>query len=188
MTEPKHGSIDRRSLLARGGVALGVLGLSRVLGPAHAAAQQGDEGPHATVVVEGLKDIGPHVFSLHIDDLGIDTLPTTEAAAAVREMTTGADWDYRTYGPGGPRHMSMAMRVSAGTAGAEALRSWVEEARAGTCTARTVTVTYVFRDGGVRTFNCFECYPTSYAVANFDSGSSVACETVVCKMGRVELA
>jgi hypothetical protein len=180
-------SIDRRSLLKHGGAALGVLGLSRVLGPAHAGAQQNPDAPRATIDVEGFKDIGPDVFSLSIDDLEVDTLPTTSAGAAVREMTTGADWDYRTYGPGGTGRLSMALRVSAGTPGAAALRAWVEEARTGTCTPRTVSVVCAFSDGTARTFTFFECYPTSYAEANFDRRSSVACETVVCKMGRVEL-
>ena len=44
------------------------------------------------------------------------------------------------------------------------------------------------RDGSeARRFNALECFPTKWDSGDFSPSSTVACETIICKMGRVEL-
>lgn len=40
---------------------------------------------------------------------------------------------------------------------------------------------------GQRRYNLYDCFPTQWSASAFVSTSNVSCETIVCKMGRVEL-
>jgi len=40
----------------------------------------------------------------------------------------------------------------------------------------------------VRRYNLMECFPIRYDPGDYSPSSTVAVETIVCKMGRVELA
>lgn len=44
------------------------------------------------------------------------------------------------------------------------------------------------RNGPLKRYNLFDCFPTTWSAAPLATTSNVQCETIVCKMGRVELA
>jgi phage tail-like protein len=120
-----------------------------------------------------------NVESISMEDLLIDE----------REITTGADWDYRVYGPGDAHYGSITIRCRMGGNSKE-LYQWWQDTAIGKNIRKSISVIILKRDGQTeaRRFNCFECYPTKWSPAEFSPSSNVACETITCKMGRVELA
>jgi hypothetical protein len=190
-------AVGRRELLKLGAAAAG-LGTLHLVVPRGARALGSEPGTDSyglSVVIQDAPVASANVHSLLIDDLTVDAQPLNRAeervAAAHREMTSGADWDYRVYGPGDAHYGSVAVRARVGRGLPSELEGWFESAAAGACTPKDITISIVDQSGE-RTFNLFECYPVAYAPHNLvmdPSGTSaVACETVVAKMGRVELA
>lgn len=119
-----------------------------------------------------------NVESIQMEDLTIDT----------REMTTGADWDYRVYGPGDAHYGSITVRARVGKQSTELYKWWLDTSR-GQNIRKSISVICLKRDGSEsRRFNVFEAYPTRWDSADFSPTSNVACETIVAKMGYVELA
>ena len=119
-----------------------------------------------------------NVESITMEDLTID----------VREMTTGADWDYRVYGPGDAHYGSITVRSRVGANSTELYQWWLDCSR-GQNVRKQISVICLKRDGSEsRRFNCFECFPTRWDAADFSPSSNIACETIVANMGYVELA
>ena len=90
--------------------------------------------------------IGP-VESITMEDLVIDE----------REMTTGADWDYRVYGPGDARYgnITVMKRIDKTT---PLFQLW-----SGGTNPVDIVVTLHKRDGSeARRFSALECYPTRF--------------------------
>ena len=119
-----------------------------------------------------------NVESITMEDLTID----------VREMTTGADWDYRVYGPGDAHYGSITVRSRVGANSTELYQWWLDCSR-GQNVRKQISVICLKRDGSEsRRFNCFGCFPTRWDAADFSPSSNIACETIVANMGYVELA
>jgi phage tail-like protein len=130
------------------------------------------------VDIEGCATASSNVESITVEDLSID----------VREMTTGADWDYRVYGPGDAHYGSITVRARVGKNSKELYQWWLDTSR-GQKIRKSISVICLKRDGSeARRFNCLECYPTRWDAGDYSPSSNVACESVTCKMGRVELA
>jgi phage tail-like protein len=128
--------------------------------------------------ITGCPVASANVESITMEDLHIDE----------REMTTGADWDYRVYGPGDAHYGSITIRARVGKNSKELYQWWLDTSR-GQNIRKSISVICLKRDGSpARQFNALECYPTRWDSGDFSPSSNVACETIVCKMGRVELA
>jgi len=127
--------------------------------------------------------VGCPVASANVESITMEDLLIDE-----REITTGADWDYRVYAPGDAHFGSITIRARVGKDSKELYTWWLDTSR-GKNIRKTITVQCLNRDGSVaRSFNCLECYPTKWDSGDFSPSSSVSCESVTCKMGRVELA
>ena len=127
--------------------------------------------------IEGCPVASANVESITMEDLNID----------VREMTTGADWDYRVYGPGDAHYGSITIASRVGKDSKELYQWWLDCSR-GQNVRKNISVICLKRDGSeARRFNALECFPTKWDSGDFSPSSTVACETIICKMGRVEL-
>jgi len=127
--------------------------------------------------------VGCPVASANVESITMEDLLIDE-----RELTTGADWDYRVYGPGDAHFGSITIRSRVGKDSKELYTWWLDTSR-GKNIRKTITVSCLNRDGSVaRSFNCLECYPTKWDSGDFSPSSNVSCESIICKMGRVELA
>jgi phage tail-like protein len=129
------------------------------------------------IEIQNCPTASANVESITVEDLSID----------VREMTTGADWDYRVYGPGDAHYGSITIRARVGKNSKELYQWWLDTSR-GQNIRKSISVICLKRDGSeARRFNCLECYPTRWDAGDYSPSSNVACESVTCKMGRVEL-
>jgi len=128
--------------------------------------------------IQGCTVASANVESITVEDLVIDE----------REMTSGADWDYRIYGPGDAHFGSITVRCRVGKNSKE-LYQWWQDCSVGKGIRKSITVTSLKRDQtDARSWNCLECFPTRWDSGEFSPSSNTAIETIVCKMGRVELA
>lgn len=131
--------------------------------------------------IQGAPVASANVESITMEDLIIDE----------REMTTGADSMYRVYGPGDAHYGSITIRCRVGKDSKE-LKEWWEKAAnpgdQGKDIRRVISVICKDREGAEqRRFNIQEAFPTRWDSADFSPSSNVACETINCKMGYVEL-
>jgi phage tail-like protein len=127
--------------------------------------------------IEGCPVSSANVESITMEDLLIDE----------REMTTGADWDYRVYGPGDAHYGSITIKARVGKDSKELYQWWLDCSR-GSNIRKSISVICLKRDGSeARRFNALECFPTRWDAGDYSPSSNVACETIVAKMGRVEL-
>jgi len=127
--------------------------------------------------VEGCKTASDNVESITVEDLVIDE----------REMTTGADWDYRVYGPGDAHFGSITIRSRVGKDSKELYQWWLDCSQ-GKNIRKSISVIALKRDGSeARRWNVFEAFPTRWDPGEYSPSSNVACETIVAKMQRVEL-
>lgn len=173
-------TIGRRDLLRLGAAAAavggaGALGAGGLLASA-ARADTTDDG--LRVEIEGAPEASHHALALEIGDLTIDE----------RRLGTGnRTVEQRVYGPGDAHFGSITIRVHQ-RAGGELYQWWLD-CSGGSNIRKSISVIALKRDGSeARRWNFLECFPVSYSSDNHDAGSNVACETIVCKMGRVELA
>ena len=103
--------------------------------------------------IQGCSVASANVESITMEDLLIDE----------REMTTGADWDYRVYGPGDAHYGSITIRSRVAPGVTSCLEGWATTCSGGTEVRKDVTITILKRDGSeARTFNFHECFPTQY--------------------------
>jgi phage tail-like protein len=127
--------------------------------------------------VEGCATASANVESITVEDLVIDE----------REMTTGADWDYRVYGPGDAHFGSITIRSRVGKDSKELYQWWLDCSQ-GKNIRKSISVIALKRDGSeARRWNIFEAFPTRWDPGEYSPSSNVACETIVAKMQRVEL-
>ena len=128
--------------------------------------------------IDGCPVASANVESITVEDLVIDE----------REMTTGAAWDYRVYGPGDAHYGSITIRARVGKDSKELYQWWLDCSR-GKAIRKSISVICLKRDGSeARRFNCLECFPTQWDPGDYSPSSNVACESIVANMGRVELA
>ncbi|GIW72540.1 MAG: hypothetical protein KatS3mg102_2082 [Planctomycetota bacterium] len=130
------------------------------------------------IEIDGCPTASANVESITIEDLVVDE----------REMTTGADWDYRVYGPGDAHYGTIRVRARVGRNSTELYQWWLDCSQ-GKNIRKNMSVIALKRDGTeARRWNIFECFPITWDPGDFSPTSNVACETIVAKMGRVELA
>lgn len=129
------------------------------------------------VDIVGCPTASANVESITVEDLVVDE----------REMTTGADWDYRVYGPGDAHFGSITIRARVGKASNE-LYTWWLDCSKGKGIRKNISVIALKRDGGeARRWEIADAFPTRWDPGEYSPSSNVACETIVCKMQRVEL-
>lgn len=127
--------------------------------------------------IQGCATASANVESITMEDLVIDE----------REMTTGADWDYRVSGPGDAHFGSITIRARVGKSSTELYQWWLDCSQ-GKNIRKSISVIALKRDGTeARRWNALECFPTRWDPGEYSPSSNVACETVVCKMQMVEL-
>ena len=189
----KPSALSRRDFLKYGaatGAVVGALHLGVQPRGVEAAPPDGDAPRRAVggpggpgvdsfeVDIPGLPETSANVESVDVEDLTID----------VREMTTGADWDYRVYEPGEAHYGSITIRARVGKDSKELYQWWLDNST-GKNIRKDISIVLKSRDGGeARRFNMFECFPTRWDAGDYSPSSKVAIETIVCKMQRVELA
>jgi phage tail-like protein len=127
--------------------------------------------------IEGCPIASNNIESITMEDLLIDE----------REITTGADWDYRVYCPGDAHYGSITIRSRVGKDSKELYQWWLD-CSIGKNIRKSISIICLKRDGTeARRFNALECFPTRWDAGDYSPSSTVSCETVVAKMGRVEL-
>jgi phage tail-like protein len=129
------------------------------------------------VEIDGAPVASANVESVAMEDLVIDE----------REMTTGADWDYRVYGPGDAHYGSITIRSRVGKQSSELYQWWLD-ASTGKDIRKSISVIALKRDGSeARRYNLLECFPTRWDPGEYSPSSNVAVETVVASCTRVEM-
>ena len=124
------------------------------------------------VEIGGLPVASANVESITMEDLVID-----EREGAPGESPV----------PGNPRFGSITLRVF--RTQPNEIEEWFSQAASGIPITRDISIVLPGkRDRELRRFNCFECFPTRWDPGEYSPSSNVAVETIVCKMGRVELA
>jgi|GEM_PF-1804530 phage tail-like protein len=127
--------------------------------------------------IQGAQTASANVESITIEDLVID----------VREMTTGADWDYRVYGPGDAHYGSITIRSRVGKDSKELYQWWLDTSR-GKNIRKQISVIALRRDGSeARSYNFLECFPTRYQPLVLDGTSRVSVEEVTAKCEGVDM-
>ena len=127
--------------------------------------------------IDGAPTASANVESITMEDLVID----------VREMTTGADWDYRVFGPGDAHFGSITIRSRVGKDSRELYQWWLDTSR-GKNIWKSISVTILDRDGGeARRIDYVECFPTTYKAFVLDGSTDVALEGVTVTCGGIHL-
>lgn len=165
-TTPGHKYID--TLTLRGPITAG-----RTSGNAGTDEILQNGAGRFKVEIDGLPATSAKVHTVTMEDLAID----------VREMTTGADWDYRVYGPAATHwgNITIASRTDGGS---RELQQWWNDAAQGKNIRKSISVILLRRDGSeARTYNLMECFPTAYTPFSFDGSTAV--ETMVLSCGRI---
>lgn len=127
--------------------------------------------------IEGAPIASANVESITVEDLVVDE----------REVTTGSDWDYRTYAPGDAHYGSITIRSRVGEKSTELYQWWYDSSR-GENIRKSISVIAKKRDGSeARRFNFFECFPVRYQPFVLDGSVRHAAEEVTASCERVEL-
>jgi len=124
--------------------------------------------------------------SIDIDDIVFDYKISHNGAANIRGQKPGQG--YRVYGPGDAHFGSVTIKLRVGKDSRELYQWWLDTSK-GKNIRKNITVTSLKRDGGeARRFILIDCFPTRWEAGYLSPLSNVAVETVVAKIGRVELA
>lgn len=127
--------------------------------------------------IQGCGTASANVESITMEDLVIDE----------RELSTGADWDYRVFGPGDAHFGSITIRSRVGKSSTELYQWWLDCSK-GQNIRKLISVIAKKRDGSeARRWNIQDAFPTRWDPGEYSPSSNVACETIVAKMQRVEL-
>jgi hypothetical protein len=177
--------ISRRSILkltSAVAVAAGAGGLTlkNFALPQSAGAAVGDVIPAGNFRVEipGAPEASANVESVSINDLRLD----------IRLKPVRARDEFGSFRPGDAHFGSVTIKAFAGPRTGE-LQQWFEQAAAGENAFRNVLVIAVKDDGtAARTFNLFDCYPMKWDPGEYSPVAAPLTETIICKIGRVELA
>lgn len=179
--------VNRRTMLKLSAAGAALVGASPVGRASVAAAPRSKASPEG----EALLRDGDQSFRVEIDGAplaDVETLSMEDLSIDVREIGEPADWDYRVYGPGDAHYGSITIRSRVGKDSRELYQWWLDTSR-GKNIRKNISVICLKRDGSeARRFDLFECFPTSWDPGEYSPSSNVAVETIVCKMGRVELA
>lgn len=133
------------------------------------------------VDIPGLPMASANIQSVQVEDLTIE----------VRETTTGVDREWRQYAPGDAHYGNATFRVRVGEDGAttKELLLWLQDASVGKNIRKSITVIIYNKKGEeARRWSLSECFPVKFDPGDYSPSSTVACETLVVKIGRVELA
>ena len=172
-------SLNRRTLL-KFMTAGAVLACARASAAAEVDTRLATDGSPswvAVVDIPGAPEAGSNILDIALDELSIDA----------REMTTGADWDYRIYAPGDAHYGNATFTRSRTPGTPSQLQRWFEECSKGKNIRKNITVTLFKSDKpGQRTYNLMDCFPTQWSSVAFDTSSSVQTETIRVKVGRIE--
>lgn len=129
------------------------------------------------VDIPGCADASKNIREISIDELNID----------VREMTTGLDVEYRTYGPGQAHWGNAKFTSAVAPNGRKELQLWWQEAAKGKNIRKNITVTLFKSDKTAgRSYTLFDCFPTQWSSVNFDTSSTVQTETLTVSIGHIE--
>ena len=129
------------------------------------------------IEIDGAATASANVESITMEDLVIDE----------REMTTGADWDYRVYGPGDAHYGSITIRSRVGKDSKELYQWWQDTSR-GKDIRKNISVIALKRDGSeARRYNWFECFPMKYQPFVLDGSTRLAVEEITAQCASVEL-
>jgi phage tail-like protein len=173
-----------------GVAALGLGGLPSVMdGAERAEAAPEAKGPNQdellkdgagkfSVDIPGCPESSANIESIQVEDLTID----------IRETTTGADWDYRTYAPGDAHYGKATFRSRVGKNSKELIQ-WLQEASVGKNVRKNISVVIKDRSGSdARAYNLMECFPIKYDPGDYSPSSTTKVESITVKIGRVEFA
>jgi phage tail-like protein len=131
-----------------------------------------------TIDIPGCGVASANIQSITIEDLVIDE----------RETTSGMNWDYRVYAPGDAHYGSITIQCKVGKNSKE-LYNWWHECSIGNGVRKNITVHALDRaKKPARSWNIFDAFPTRWDSSELSPSSNTSVETLVCKMGRVELA
>jgi phage tail-like protein len=126
---------------------------------------------------------GAPVASANVESITMEDLVIDE-----RELSTGADWDYRVFGPGDAHFGSITIRARVGKNSKELYQWWLDCSQ-GKNIRKLISVIALKRDGSeARRWNIEDAFPTRWDPGEYSPSSNVACETIVAKMQRVLLA
>jgi phage tail-like protein len=165
---PGHKYVD--TLTLRGPLTSGRKGAS-----GQSEILQNGSGSFA-IEIEGAPVASANVESITMEDLVIDE----------REMTTGADWDYRVYGPGDAHYGSITIRSLA--ADDTELYDWWAEAAQGKNIRKSISVIALKRDGSeARRYNYHDCFPVRYMPHSLDQVGQKATEGIIARCGALTL-
>jgi phage tail-like protein len=186
------GALSRRSLLKLGGytaaAAAGVAyGDFELPGLAPAVARAG-VNENSYEVLEN----GAGKFRVEIDGASVPDVHGARFDPIVLDLKKDERVDqgteYHAYGPGDAHFGSITIRTRVGKNSKELYQWWLDTSR-GKKIRKSISVICLKRDGTEgRRFNCLECFPVRWDPGDYSPTSNVACESIVCKMGRVELA
>ena len=133
-----------------------------------------------SIDLEGLGDFSTNIRSVDIEPLTID----------IRELSTGADWDFRVFGPGDAHLGTISLAALRGSQTGQAYQWWVDSSN-GQDILKTLSVIARDRDGDEsRRWDFFDCFSVSYSpFGQLSPSSNVAVETLTLKCAdRVELS
>jgi phage tail-like protein len=136
------------------------------------------------IEIDGCPVASANVQSVDIDDLVIEEIEKGNVA-------DDRGWNYRVYGPGDAHYGSISIRSRITPESDSCLHDWMKSAAGGDGgdVRKTISVVILKRDGSeARRWKFSDCFPTKWDHGDYSPNSNVACETIVAKMGRVELA
>ena len=170
-TTPGHKYISE--VVLNGPVATGESGVAQ----SNTSIHENGDGKFR-IEIDDMPNFSSNVESIQIEDLTIDA----------REMTTGADWDYRVYGPG-DAHLG-GLTISARRSGkisSEAYQWWFDVSQ-GQDVRKSISVIALRRDGtDGRQWDFFDCLPEiDHLFGGYSPDSSVGVETLDIGCARVE--
>ena len=174
----------RREVLKYGALVAaavtGALGTNTLAQPATVAAgsdqDQFLENGKFRVDIEGAPGASDNIQSVQVEDLTVE----------VKEG--GVDQAWRTFSPGNAHYGKVTLRARVGPETRE-LRQWFEDAAVGKNVRKNISVSVLNGNGQVtRRWDLQGCFPVKYDPGEYSPSSTVAVETLVAKIGRIELA
>lgn len=150
--------------------------------------------PGGTVVSENSYEVlenGAGKFKIEIDgapvaSANVESITMEDLVIDEREMTTGADWDYRVYGPGDAHYGSITVRSRVGKDSKELYQWWLDSSQ-GKNIRKNISVIALKRDGSeARRYNWIECFPVKYQPFVLDGSSKVAVEEITAQCTSVK--
>jgi phage tail-like protein len=129
------------------------------------------------VDIPGAPTASKNIHSVHVEDLTID----------VREETCGENWDFRTYASGDTHFGSVTLKSKVDKNSKELLQ-WFMDASVGKNVRKNISIVLKDRDGDeARRWILHDAFPIKYDPGDYSPSSTVGLETIVVKIGRVEL-